>query len=189
PAPAPAPVVVPPPVIKPPPIPRYPYQAPGPFAPGDRRAAQVSFDKALAAQQVRNWTEAMAGYRQAATADPSYYEAYYNLGWTAYEAKDVRMALLAYEHALAVQPESFDARYNFALTLQQAGYPQDAVDEFQNLVKIYPERAQPHLMLASLFSGRLRDKDAARTHYQRVLVLEPNHPRATEIRYWLRANQ
>ncbi len=189
PAPAPAPVVVPPPVVKPPPIPRYTYQAPGPFAPGDRKAAQVSFDKAMAAQQVRNWAEAITGYRQAAMADPSYYEAYYNLGWTAYEAKDIRMALVAYEHALAVQPESFDARYNFALTLQQAGYPQDAADEFQNLVKIYPERAQPHLMLASLLSGRLRDKDAARTHYQKVLELEPNHPRATEIRYWLRANQ
>jgi tetratricopeptide (TPR) repeat protein len=189
PAQAPPPVVVPPPVIKPPPIPRYAYQGLGPFAPGDRKAAQIAFDQALAAQKVRNWAEAMAGYRKAASADPAYFEAYYNLGWTAFEAKDIRMALVAYEHALAVQPESFDARYNFALTLQQAGFPQDAADEFQNLTKAYPERTQPHLMLAGLLANRLRDKDGARMHYQKVLELEPQHPRATEIRYWLRANQ
>lgn len=189
PAPTSAPVVVAPVVIKPPPIPRYPYLKPGPFAEGDRKAAQVSFDQALAAQKVRNWKDAIAGYRRAATADPSYFEAYYNLGWTAYEAKDIRMALVAYEHALAVQPQSFDARYNFALTLQQAGYPQDAADEYRQLTKDFPERAQPHLMLASLLSSRLRDKEGARIHYQKVLELEPNHPQATEIRYWFRANQ
>jgi len=176
-------------VIKPPPIPRYPYLKPGPFAAGDRKEAQVSFDQALAAQKVRNLAEAIAGYRRAATADPSYFEAYYNLGWTAYEAKDIRLALVAYEHALAVQSQSFDARYNFALTLQQAGYPQDAADEFLQLTQDFPERAQPHLMLASLLSSRLRDKEGARVHYQQVLELEPNHPKATEIRYWFRANQ
>ncbi|MCD6048892.1 MAG: hypothetical protein K0Q55_295 [Verrucomicrobia bacterium] len=189
PPPAPAPVVLPPPVVKPPPIPRYPYQRPGPFAPGDRKEAQIAFDKALAAQKVKNWTEAITGYRKAALADPAYFEAYYNLGWAAYEAKDIRQSLVAYEHALAVQPESFDARYNFALALQQAGYPQDAADEFEHLTQEFPTRAQPHLMLASLLSSRLRDNDGARTHYQKVLELEPNHPRATEIGYWLRANQ
>lgn len=188
PPPAPAPVVVPPPVIKPPPIPRYPYLKPGPFATGDRKAAQSAFDQALAAQQLRNWPEAITNYRRAAMADPAYYEAYYNLGWAAYEAKDVRQSLVAYEHALAVQPESFDARYNFALALQQAGFIQDAADELQQLTTGFPDRAQPHLMLASLLSGRLRDKEGARKHYQKVVELEPNHPRATEIRYWLRAN-
>lgn len=189
PAPAPAPVVKAPPVIKPPPVPRYSYLKPGPFTEGDRSNAQIAFEKASAAQKARNWAEAIAGYRQAATADPSYFEAYYNLGWTAYEAKDLGLALVAYEHALAVQPGSFDARYNFALTLQQAGYPQDAADEFERLTKDSPNRAQPHLMLASLLSTRLHDKDGARQHYQKVLELEPNHPNATEIRYWLKANQ
>ncbi len=188
PTPAPAPVVVPPPVIKPPPIPRYPYLKPGPFAAGDRKSAQPAFDRALAAQRVRNWPEAIASYRQAAMADPAYYEAYYNLGWSAYEAKDIRQSLVAYEHALAVQPESFDARYNFALALQQAGFSQDAADELEQLTTNFPDRTQPHLMLAGLLSGRLQDKEGARKHYLKVVELEPNHPRATEIRYWLRAN-
>ncbi|HEY1170910.1 MAG TPA: tetratricopeptide repeat protein [Verrucomicrobiae bacterium] len=189
PAPAPTPVIASPPVIKPAPIPRYPYLKPGPFLAGDKKEAQAAFDSALAAQKVRNLPEAIAGYRRAAIADPAYFEAYYNLGWTAYEAKDLRQALVAYEHALAVAPDSFDARYNFALTLQQAGYPQDAAEELQTLTNRFPGRAQPHLMMASLLSTKLRDKVAARQHYQKVLELEPDHPKAAEIRYWLRANQ
>lgn len=188
PAPAPAPVIAPAVVIKPPPIPRYPYLRPGPFGAGDRKAAQIAFDQALVAQKDRNWPEAITAYRKAAIADPIYFEAYYNLGWTAYEAKDIRQALVAYEHALVVQPDSFDARYNFALALQQTGFYLDAAEELRTLIKKHPERAQAHLLLANLLSSQLKETEEAREQYLKVLELEPNHPKAIEIRYWLRAN-
>ncbi len=185
----PAPVIAPPVVVKAPVIPRYPYLRPGPFSAGDRKAGQAAFDDGLAAQKSGNWPAAIAAYRKAAIADPTFYEAYYNLGWTAYEAKDIRQALVAYEHALAVQADSFDARYNFALALQQTGFYLDAAEELRTLTKNSPDRAQAHLMLASLLSSRLTETEEARQHYLKVLELEPNHPKAVEIRYWLRANQ
>jgi len=185
----PPPVIAPPVVVKAPVIPRYPYLRPGPFSAGDRKMAQTAFDEALAAQKSGNWPTAIAAYRKAAIADPTFYEAYYNLGWTAYEAKDVRQALVAYEHALAVQSDSFDARYNFALALQQTGFYLDAAEELRTLTKNNPDRAQAHLMLAGLLSSRLTETEEARQHYLKVLALEPNHPKAVEIRYWLRANQ
>jgi len=75
-------------------------------------------------------------YRKATQLDPTYYDAYYNLGLAAAEAGNLQSALLAYEHALALRPDSLDARYNFALVLKQANYFRDSANELEKLVPL-----------------------------------------------------
>jgi tetratricopeptide (TPR) repeat protein len=130
----------------------------------------------------------MQAYRQAAKADPAYFEAYYNLGFAAYDAKAFQQALSAYESALAINPFSVDARFNFALTLRDGGYLLDAVAELERLLAANPTETRAHYALGNLYAQKLRQPAAARQQYLRVLELEPQHPQATAIRYWLAAN-
>jgi tetratricopeptide (TPR) repeat protein len=127
----------------------------------------------------------MKFYRQAVNADPSYFEAAYNLGLLAYQHKDLPLALAANEQAVALKPSSTDARYNFALTLREAHYPIDAANELRELLNTAPNEARAHLALANLYAQQLDEHALARSHYQRFLDLAPNHADASAVRQWL----
>jgi tetratricopeptide (TPR) repeat protein len=90
--------------------------------------------------------------------------------------------------ALAIQPNSVDARYNFALALRAAGFAPDAADELRKILAANPDDVHAHLALANLCAQALHDAPQARQHYLRVLALQPNHPQAADIRFWLSAN-
>lgn len=169
-------------------IPRYVYQTPARPAAGDRSQAERTFSEGLKAHQERRLTAAIEAYRNAIRLDPSYFEAQYNLGLAAYETQDLAVSLAAYERALAVDPKSGDARYNFSLALQRAGYWLDAVDELDKLLVSHPEDAKVHFSLGKLYAERLARTDLAKVHYRKVLDLQPLHPQASAIRYWLAAH-
>jgi tetratricopeptide (TPR) repeat protein len=167
---------------------RYTYLSPAPPAAGDRRRADESFSRAQAAERGQKWAEAQAYYRQAATLDPSWFEAQYNAAVMAQRLQNYADACAGYETALAIRPDSLDARYNFALALRAAGYVPDAVAELKKLLAIKDDDVRAHLALANIYAQILHDPAQARQYYMKVLELDPKNPRATDIRYWLVAN-
>ena len=167
---------------------RYAYRSPVKPASGNRADAERLFAQGVQAQQAHRLPEAMQSYRLATRADPTLFEAHYNLGLAATEAGNLSAALAAYENALAVQPQSLDARYNFALVLKQANYLADAVNELERILASYPNETRSHLVLGNLYAQQFHQPAKARQHYLRVLEVEPRHPQAGAIRYWLAAN-
>ena len=167
--------------------PRYTYHTIKKPAAGDRAAATQAFAEGARAQQARQLPEAAAAYRRAIQADPTYFEAYYNLGVVSMESGSVPQGLAAYETALAIQPESHDSRFNFALALK-ANYPVDAANELEKLLAKSPNDADAHFALANLYAEPLRQAAKAREHYQKVLELKPAFPQAAAIKSWLWAN-
>lgn len=167
---------------------RYAYLSPAKPGVGDRRKADEAFSRALQAHRDRQLSTAIAGYREAISLDPSFYEAHYNLGLAAFDLKDLPTALSAYETALSINATSVNARYNFALALERGSYFQDAANEYEKLLEQYPAEARAHFAVAGVYADKLGRPDLARTHYRRVLELEPQHPQASDIRFWLAAN-
>jgi tetratricopeptide (TPR) repeat protein len=175
----------------PPPAPTYPryrYLSPVLPKPGNRREASRLNSEGVTAYRAGVLAQAAAKYQQAVEADPSYFDAYYNLGLATYDLGRWKQSLSAYEVALALKPESIDTRYNFALALKQAGHPIDAADELKRILQANPNEVRAHLSLGNLYAQQLAQSALARHHYQRVLAAEPNHPKSGEIRYWLAAN-
>jgi Tfp pilus assembly protein PilF len=146
------------------------------------------FKRGLKAQKGGNHPQAIAEYQAAVRADPANYDAYYNLGLAALDGGEVRLSLWAYEIALALKPGAEDARYNFALALKVAGYWADAAEQLQKLLDENPADARAHLSLANLYAQQLEQPRLSREHYLRVLELNPRHPEAAKIRYWLTSN-
>jgi len=167
---------------------RYKYRSPAPPKPGNRGDAERLLAQGVQAQGRNRLSEAVEAYRQAANADPSFFDAHYNLGVAAYEAGDMSQCLVAYEYALAINPISVKARFNFAVALQKSGYPRDAANELEKLLAADSSEARAQFALANLYAQQLGEPDKAREHYLRLLELEPQHPQATAIRYWLEAN-
>jgi tetratricopeptide (TPR) repeat protein len=146
------------------------------------------FAEGFKAHQERRLAAAMERYREALRLDPAFYEASFNLGLAAFELKDSPTSLAAYETALAIDPRSVDARYNFALALQRGNYLIDAADELEKILARHPDESRAHFSLGKLYAERLSRFDLARLHYRRLLELQPHHPQATAIRYWLAAH-
>jgi tetratricopeptide (TPR) repeat protein len=167
---------------------RYKYRSPAAAIPGERGEAERLLTQGVRSQEQNRLSDAIQTYRRAVKADPSFFDAHYNLGVAAYEAGDLTQCLSAYEDALAVNPLSVKARFNFAVALQKADYPADAANEMEKLLAVNPGEARAHFGLANLYAQQLGQSAKARPHYLRLLELEPQHPQATAIRYWLEAN-
>lgn len=166
-------------------VPRYEYGRIKKPVPGDRAAAERLFARGVNAQTVRDPAGAATFFAAAAEADPTYFAAHYNLGLVAYSEGQFFKALSAFETALVLEPHSVDARYNFALTLQRADFPVDSARELEKLLEEKPDDTRAHLLLGNVYAQKLHDAAAAKIQYQKVLALDPQHPQATAIRYWL----
>ena len=167
---------------------RYQYRLPAAGEPGFRGEAERLLSQGVHSQEQNRLSDAIQMYRRAVKADPSFFDAHYNLGVAAYEAGDLTLCSSAYEDALAVNPLSIKARFNFAVALQKAGYSADAANEMEKLLATDPGEARAHFVLANLYAQQLGQPAKARVHYLRLLELEPQHPQGTAIRYWLEAN-
>ena len=169
-------------------IARYRYQNPVVAQGGDRDRALQQVREGAVLHQRRQLVEASKLYREAVRSDPSLFEARYNLALVALESGAVDEALSEGEVALALNPSSGSARYNFALALEAGGYSRDAAQELERILTAEPSSSRTHLALANTYAQKLFDFPKARTHYLRVLQLEPSNPRANDIRYWLAAH-
>ena len=128
-------------------------------------------------------------YKRQTKADPGWFDARFELGQAAFYTGDTDLALQSFEHALAIDPNDGPARFNFAMSLVQGNYYADAASEFETYLQFDPDNVQAHFEAGKLYAGKLNDVARASVHYKRVIGLQPGHPQAVTIRYWLIRNK
>ena len=170
-------------------FPRYKYLSPTLPDSGDRQVAKAYFDDGATAQKTEEWQRAKAAYIEAAKADPAWFDARFELGQAAFYTGDTNLALQSFEHALAIDPNDGPARFNFAMSLAQGNYYADAASEFETYLQFDPDNVQAHFEAGKLYAGKLNDVARASVHYKRMIGLQPGHPQAVTIRYWLIRNK
>ena len=156
------------------------------FRPLDTAVELVN--KGVIAHQERRFEEEIAFYRSASLSDPSSYDAYFNMGLSMVEQGNWPAGLQAYESALSIDPESISARYNLAVTLRQLDYPVDAGHALERILQSHPGESKALLALANLHAQKFKQPRLARQYYLRFLEADPQHPKASEVRFWLAAN-
>lgn len=170
---------------RPPAPPRYTPRWTGELRAGDRTAAEAEFRRGLSAQEQRDAGTALSAYRRATELDPTHFEAQHNLVVVALAQQDLNLALEASERALTLVPDSVSARFNYAVALQRSRYSREAAEQLEQVARMQSGNASVHLALANLYRVELSDMNNARRHYERVLAIQPQHPRAAEARRWL----
>lgn len=166
----------------------YRYLLPGAPLAGNRQAAAPLFDRANRALKRSDYNEAVTQYERAISADPSFFEAYFNLGLAALSGGSPDKALHAYEYALAIDPQHRDSRYNLALGLIQKDHLRDAARELETLLKADPSDRPVLMRLGELYSGPLQRPVRTREVYQQLLKAGPTPGEVSSARSWLRSN-
>lgn len=166
----------------------YRYLLPGAPVPGNRQAAAPLFERANRAILRSDYEEAITYYEKATSADPAFFDAYFNIGWAALKGGNADKALPAYEYALAIKPDHRDSRYNLALGLIQKDHLRDAARELETLLKANSEDRQVLMRLGELYSGPLHRPVRTREIYQQLLKAGPTPDEVSIARRWLRSN-
>ncbi len=120
--------------------------------------------------------EAMAQFKQALEADPTYAGAYNNLGIT-YERLGREEAQAQYERAIRLRPDFTHAHFNLARILMRKGQGAAAVARLQQTILIDPNHVGALNMLGMAL-GRQQKFAEAQSHLERAVRLQPDHAEA-----------
>ncbi|MBI3185608.1 MAG: adventurous gliding motility TPR repeat lipoprotein GltE [Myxococcales bacterium] len=122
--------------------------------------AKLLFEDALKALEVQKKAKAIdyasveRKFQAAADADPSFGEAYYNMGVLAERRGDKKAAKAHYETALRKKPTLKQAAENLAVMAQNEGDEQGAVEVYQDILEKYPDDASSRARLAEILLRR-----------------------------------
>ena len=169
--------------------PQYTYLHPALPEAGDRQVAKTYFEDGSKAQKIKEWQRAKAAYLEAVKADPAWFEARFKLGQASYYTGETSLALQSFENALSIDPNDGPARFNFAMSLVQGNYFAEAANELETFLQFDPNSIQGHLEVGKIYADKLRNIEKAAIHYKRAIGLNPEHPEAVNMRYWLIRNK
>ena len=116
--------------------------------------------------------EAVAFYRDALEAHPSYAVAHLNLGSALHEQGDLGRAMEHYRSALQSHPEMARAHHNLALALAQQGRRDEAMRHYNESLRLEPRSPKTLNNLANLLQGAGRVEEAV-GYYERALAIDP----------------
>ena len=149
------------------------------------KRVKALFDEAFHRYNIKEYAEAIAGYRKVLEVNPAHQEAYLNIAIAMQVTGEVKASLPVYEKALAINPLSNRAREGFASALSQSEFYVDAAREFHTLLGVHRDNVPAHLGLGVLYAQHLNEPERAERYYRRVLELNPQHAEAASIRQWL----
>jgi len=114
---------------------------------------------------------AQAAYRKAIEHDPSFADAYLNLGAMLCEAQHCDAAVSLYDRAIEACPNSALIRFNRAVALEDLGRLEEAVSSYKLSLKLDPSLADAHFNIARL-KERLGDSQSALRHFNAYRKLQ-----------------
>jgi len=143
-----------------------------------REAASARFNQGRVYLAKRNVDEAITAFRQAATLNPKYAEAYSNLGILLMEyRRDNDRAIVALRQAIAADPkfpEVHKAHYNLGQALFRKGDWEGAIASYRQALACNPKDAVAHYALGYVWD-RKGKVDAAIACYRDAVAADPKY--------------
>lgn len=139
-----------------------PRAAPQPGPANRQRDASRCYDRALVLEQAGQLRAAREAYRRTFELDPTFADAYINLGRLVHEGGDAGGAAQLYEQAIQHARDDQVAHYNLAVALEDLDRPEAALVHYQRALTIDPEFADAHFNLGRLLEKLNRPTDALR---------------------------
>jgi Tfp pilus assembly protein PilF len=121
------------------------------------------FERALYYHRLRDFENALAGYRDLLLQDERNADAHNNLGVLYQERGMVDEAIQAFRRALTIDEKHAKAHNNLGVALLAAGSPADAASEFRAALSADPANSEPMVNLALALKALGRTSEAIDT--------------------------
>ncbi len=140
-----------------------------------RTAAVASFLIGNVNMTQRKFGNAEISFQRATTLDPSYADAWNNLGEALGELKQFPRAIEAFNKAVGLNPKLLKARYNQAVTYDRMKNFRYSEFVFRGIIKSHPDYSLAYDGLAVTLSKSGRAKEAIPLH-EKAISLLPTEP-------------
>jgi tetratricopeptide (TPR) repeat protein len=117
---------------------------------------------------------ALAGYGQALSIDPAYFDAHYNCGNALQALGRYEEALASYDSAIALDAGTAQAWNNRAAVLQQLGLLDEALASLDIVLRLQPGHAEAHNNRGNVLTRQHRS-EAALESFERALACRPDY--------------
>jgi len=146
--------------------------APGEASEGEGEAALDWFERGCGLDgSVETFPDAIRAYERALELDPSFADAYCNLGAIYYNLTKRDQAADCFERCLEIDSGHVEAHFNLGNLLEEKGHPEAAVRHLRAALEADPFYADLHVNLGLLYE-KLGLSRKAREHWRRYLQLE-----------------
>jgi tetratricopeptide (TPR) repeat protein len=132
------------------------------------------FNSGVTFYNQKEFSKAIQAYQKVIELDPTYVEAYNNLGIIYQMMGDVDRAFGAYQKATEINPRYEKGYNNLGILLLLKGRYEEALEVFQKALGINPNNIESHINLGILFKKK-GQWDEAIESYQKALAIEPLH--------------
>ena len=122
----------------------------------------------------REFSKAIQAYQKVIELDPTYVEAYNNLGIIYQMVGDVDRAFGAYQKATEMNPRYEKGYNNLGILLLLKGRYDEALEAFKKALAINSSNIESHINLGILFKKKGQWEKAVES-YQRALAIDPLH--------------
>jgi tetratricopeptide (TPR) repeat protein len=122
----------------------------------------------------REFSKAIQAYQKAIELDPTYVEAYNNLGITYQMIGESDKAFEVYERATKINPKYEKGYNNLGTLLLLKDRYEEALDAFQKALAINSKNIESHINLGILFKNKGQLEKAIES-YQTALTIDPFH--------------
>jgi Flp pilus assembly protein TadD len=122
----------------------------------------------------KNFSKAIQAYEKVIELDPTYVEAYNNLGIIYQTTGDTKSAFRAYQKSTEINPRYEKGYNNLGLLFLLEGRYEEALEVFQKALAINSNNIESHINLGILFKKKGQGEKAIES-YQKALAIDPLH--------------
>jgi tetratricopeptide (TPR) repeat protein len=134
----------------------------------------IHFNSGVSFYNQREFSKAIQAYQKVIELDPTYVEAYNNLGIIYQMIGDLERAFESYQKSTEIKPRYEKGYNNLGILLLLKGRNEEALEAFQKALAINSNNIESHINLGILFKKK-GEWEKAIDSYQKALAINPLH--------------
>jgi tetratricopeptide (TPR) repeat protein len=134
----------------------------------------IHFNSGVSFYNQREFSKAIQAYQKVIELDPTYVEAYNNMGIIYQILGNADRAFGAYQKATEINPRYEKGYNNLGILLLLKGRYEEALEAFEKALAVNPNNIVSHINLGILYKKKAQWEKAIES-YQRALVIDPLH--------------
>ncbi len=132
------------------------------------------FNSGVTFYQQKEINKAIQAYERVIELDPSYVEAYNNLGMIYQEMGDFESAMQSYQKAVQIDPKYVKGFNNIGILLHLKGEDEKAIEAFHKALATSPTHIESLINLGTLYKKKGWSEKGAEC-YRKALSINPHH--------------
>jgi len=136
----------------------------------DLASAEGLYSTGLTFLWIEDYEKALPYFEDAIKKKPSYYEAYFLIGYCNHRLGRYQEAIAAYKQAIRIKPDLAEAHSILGVTYHKLGRYQEAIEAYKQAIRIKPDYAEAHFNLGVTYHELTRYQEAIEAFKQAIRI-------------------